>query len=121
MTQINESEARELKDLLQSLQSEMRASFAETKAENQRLQEEVRVGFAQSETKMAIMQGKVETGFTEMRGDIKLLDSKIGELEKQLKKSEDRAGAIDLRVWGLLVAVGITFANSILKFIPPVK
>jgi chromosome segregation ATPase len=91
MTQATDQDIRELK-----------TSIADLTASVSGLREEMRVGFA-----------KVETRLADVRGDIKVLDNRLGNLESTAQKLPDLAEKVgELKNWKQVAIVIFTASVS---------
>jgi 16S rRNA C1402 N4-methylase RsmH len=91
MTQATDQDMRELK-----------TAIADLTASVSGLREEMRVGFS-----------NVETRFADVRGDIKLLDNRLGNLESTAQKLPDLAEKVgELKNWKQIAIVIFTASVS---------
>jgi 16S rRNA C1402 N4-methylase RsmH len=91
MTQATDQDIRELK-----------TAIADLTASVSGLREEMRVGFS-----------NVETRFADVRGDIKLLDNRLGNLESTAQKLPDLAEKVgELKNWKQIAIVIFTASAS---------
>jgi predicted RNase H-like nuclease (RuvC/YqgF family) len=105
MTQATDQDIRELKTAIDALGKGTEANtkaIADLTASVSGLREEMRVGFANVETRLA-----------DVRGDIKVLDNRLGNLESTAQKLPDLAEKVgELKNWKQLAIVIFTASVS---------
>ncbi len=105
MTQVTDQDIRELKTGIDALAKGTDANtkaIADLTASVSGLREEMRVGFANVETKLA-----------DVRGDIKVLDNRLANLESTAQKLPDLAEKVgELKNWKQLAIVIFTASVS---------
>jgi hypothetical protein len=105
MTQATDQDIRELKTAIEALGKGTEANtkaIADLTASVGGLREEMRVGFANMETRLA-----------DVRGDIKVLDNRLGNLESTAQKLPDLAEKVgELKNWKQLAIVIFTASVS---------
>jgi NAD+--asparagine ADP-ribosyltransferase len=105
MTQAIDQDIRELKTAIDTLGKGTEANtkaIADLTASVGGLREEIRVGFANMETRLA-----------DVRGDIKVIDNRLGNLESIAQKLPDLAEKVgELKNWKQLAIVIFTAAVS---------
>ena len=105
MTQATDQDIRELKVAIDALGKGTEANtkaIADLTASVSGLREEMRVGFANVETRLA-----------DVRGDIKVLDNRLGNLESTAQKLPDLAEKVgELKNWKQIAIVIFTASVS---------
>jgi hypothetical protein len=106
MPQVTNTDIRELKDLIQSLDRKMDLGFANA-------DKKMDLGFANADKKMELefsnADKQIELGFSDLKGEIKTVNSRLTNLESNTKAIADLAEKVgELKNWKQIAIVLFT-------------